>query len=81
MEAVDPTVRAILDDIVIEADGAAFIGNFARWVKTLRALPNKEDSRIFVQLAVFADEFLEADCKSVAVSLAALARFGLPRAR
>jgi len=81
MEPIEPTVRAILDDIVIEDPDVAFIGNFARWVKTLRALPDKENSRVFVQLAVLADEFLEAECTSVAVSLAALARVGLPRAR
>jgi hypothetical protein len=79
MEAIEPTVRAIMDDIVIRDDGAQFIDNFASWVKSLRERPRKENSRIFVQLAVLAGQFRDADCKSVAVSLAALARIGLPR--
>jgi hypothetical protein len=79
MEAVEPTVRAILDDIVIQDDGVKFIDNYARWVKTLTKLPPKENSRVFVQLAVLADQFLDADCSSVAMNLAALARIGLPR--
>jgi hypothetical protein len=79
METMEPTVRAILDDIVIQDDGAQFIDNFASWVKCLRERPRKENSRVFVQLAVLAGQFLDADCKSVAVSLAALARIGLPR--
>jgi hypothetical protein len=81
VEAIEPTVRAILDDVVIEDDGARFIRNYADWVMTLRQLPRDECSRVFVQLAVVADQFLEADCGSVAASLAALARIGLPRPR
>src|SRR5579872_3296712 len=75
METIDPNVRAILDDIVIEDDGVQFIRNYARWVKTLTNLPPKANSRIFVQLAVLAKQFSDANCKPVAMSLAALARF------
>ena len=81
MEAIEPTVRAILDDVVIEDDGVRFIRNYADWVIALSHLPRDQYSRVFVQLAVVADQFLEADCGSVAVSLAALARIGLPRPR
>src|SRR5438552_3971089 len=79
MEAIEPTVRAILDDIVIQGDDVKFIENYASWVMALREQPRKENGRVFVQLAVLAGQFLDADCKSVAVSLAALARIGLPR--
>jgi hypothetical protein len=79
MEAITPTVRAVLDDVVIRDDGVTYIDNFAKWAKTLRTLPREENPRVFVQLAVLADEFLDADCKSLALSLAALARIGLPR--
>ena len=81
VEAIEPAVRAILDDVVIEDDGVRFIRNYADWVMALRQLPRDECSRVFVQLAVVADQFLEAECGSVAVSLAALARIGLPRLR
>src|SRR5258708_7466014 len=73
MEAIEPTVRAIMDDIVIQDDGAQFIDNFSNWVMYLRRRPRKENSRVFVQLAVLARQFLDADCKPVAVNLAALA--------
>jgi hypothetical protein len=81
VEAIEPTVRAILDDVVIEDDGVRFIRNYADWVVALRQLPRGGRSRVFVQLAVVADQFLEADCDAVAVSLAALARIGLPPPR
>lgn len=79
METVEPTVRAILDDIVIREDGLAYINNYASWVKTLRNLKAKENPRLFVQLAVVARQFFDADCKSLSVSLATLARIGLHR--
>ena len=78
-EAIEPRVRAILDDVVIQDDGLAFVDNYASWVMVLRKLPPKENSRIFVQLAVLAKQFFEADCKPVARSLASLARIGLLR--
>jgi len=78
-EAIDPTVRAILDDVVIEGEGITYIENYPSWVLELRKLPPKENSRVFVQLAVLARQFFDADCKSVAASLAALARIGLTR--
>jgi hypothetical protein len=81
MEAIEPTVRAILDDVVLGDDGAQFIDNFADWIVVLRKRPRKENSRVFVQLAVLARQFVDADCKSVAVSLAVLARIGLPGAK
>jgi hypothetical protein len=81
MEAIEPTVRAILDDVILRDDGAQFIENFSDWVMYLRKRPHKENSRVFVQLAVLARQFLDADCKSLAVSLAALARIGLPSAK
>jgi hypothetical protein len=56
-----------------------FIDHYASWVKTLSTLPPKENSRVFVQLAVLAGQFFDADCRSVATNLAALARIGLPR--
>jgi hypothetical protein len=79
MEAIEPTVRAILDDIVIQHDGVKFIDNYASWVKALRKLPPTENTRVFVQLAVLAGQFFDADCTSVAMNLAALARIGLLR--
>ena len=81
MEAIEPTVRAILDDVVLRDDGAQFIDNLADWIVVLRKRPRKENSRVFVQLAVLAQQFRDAGCKSVAVSLAALARIGLPNAK
>jgi len=81
MEAIEPTVRAILDDIVIRDDGVQFINNYASWVKSLRERRGKKNSRVFVQLAVLARQFLDADCRSVAVSLAVLARIGLKAPR
>ena len=77
MEAIEPIVRAILDDVVIDG-GVNFISNYASWVRVLRGLPAANSGRVFVQLAVVAGQFLEADCKSVATSLAVLARIGLP---
>lgn len=74
-------VRAIMDDIVIRDDGAAFIDNYADWVMRLRELKRQEASRIFVQLSVLARQYLDAGCKPVAVSLAVLARIGLPQPR
>ena len=79
MEAIVPTVRSILDDVVIQDDGLAFVDNYATWIMALRKLPPKENSQLFVQLAVLAKQFFDADCKSVARSLGALARIGLPR--
>jgi hypothetical protein len=75
---MEPTVRAILDDVVIR-DGLAFVDNYASWAMALRKLSPAENSRLFVQLAVLARQFFDAECKSVAASLAALARIGLPR--
>ena len=79
MEAIEPTVRAILDDIVLQDDGAQFVDNYSKWVVHLRRRPRKENSRSFVQLAVLARQFLDADCTTVATSLSTLARIGLPR--
>jgi hypothetical protein len=81
MEAIEPTVRAILDDVVLRDDGAQFIDNFADWIVVLRERPRKENARVFIQLAVLARQFADVDCRSVAVCLAALARIGLPNAR
>jgi len=78
-EALAPQVRAILDDVVIKEDGLAFVNNYVDWVMTLRKLPAKEHSRVFVQLAVLARQFSAAGCKPVASSLASLARIGLGR--
>ena len=78
-EPIEPQVRAILDDVVIQDDGLAFVDNFASWIMALRRLPAKENSRVFVQLAILAGEFAEAGCKPVARSLATLARIGLPQ--
>jgi hypothetical protein len=79
LEAIEPTVRGILDDLVIRNDGLAYVENYPSWVMALRKLPAKENSRVFVQLAVVAREFFDADCKAVAVTLASLARIGLNR--
>jgi len=79
MESIEPIVRGILDAIVIQDDGVKFIANYASWVKALRELPPKQNSRIFVQLAVLARQFFDADCRSVGMNLAVLARIGLPR--
>ena len=81
MEAIEPIVRAILDDVVVHEDGTQYIDNYAGWVVQLREQPNIKTSRVFVQLSVLANQFLEADCKPVAVSLAVLARIGLPNSR
>jgi|SRR5579871_6552170 len=81
MEAIEPTVRAILNDVVLRDDGAQFIDNLAEWIVALRKRPRRENSRVFVQLAILAQQFRDADCNSVAVSLAALARIGLPSAK
>ena len=35
MEAIEPTVRAILDDVVLRNDGAQFIDNLADWIVVL----------------------------------------------
>jgi hypothetical protein len=78
-EAIDPTVRAILDDVIIQDDGLAFVDNYVSWIMALRKLSAKENPRIFLQLAVLARQFFDADCKTVALSLAALARIGLDR--
>ncbi|HMD87203.1 MAG TPA: hypothetical protein VKO18_21145 [Terriglobia bacterium] len=78
-EAIDPKVRAILDDVIIQDDGLAFVDNYVAWVMTLRKLPAKGNTRVFLQLAVLARQFFDAGCKPVAVSLAALARIGLDR--
>ena len=80
-EAIEPTVRAILDDVVIQGDGPEYIENYAGWVKALRKIASKENSRVFVQLAILARQFFDANCKSVAVSIAALARIGLQDTR
>jgi len=79
LEAIEPTVRAILDDVVIQNDGLAYVENYPSWVMALRKLPAKESSRVFVQLAVLAREFFDAGCKPVASALATLARIGLGR--
>ena len=79
LEAIEPTVRGILDDVVIRNDGLAYVENYPSWVMALRKLPAKENSRVFVQLAVVAREFFDAGCKPVAVTLASLARIGLNR--
>ena len=81
METIEPLVRAILDDVVVHEDGTQYIDNYADWVVQLRKQPNLRTSRVFVQLSVLADQFLEADCKAVAASLAVLARIGLPNPR
>jgi len=81
MEAIEPMVRAIMDDIVVRADDVAFIDNYADWIMRLRGQPRAAASRIFVQLSVLAGQYLEAGCKPVAVSLAVLARIGLPPPR
>lgn len=78
MEAVHPLVRAIMDDIAIREDGAAFIDNYAEWIMRLRQQPRRQASRVFVQLSVLAGQYLDAGCKPVAVNLAVLARIGLP---
>jgi hypothetical protein len=77
-EAIEPAVRAILDDVAIHDDGLAFVHNYANWVMALRKLPPKENSRVFIQLAVLAKQYFDAGCNPVAGSLAALARIGLP---
>lgn len=74
-----PTVRDILDSVVIEEDGFAYVDRYAMWVVTLRKLPHRENSRIFVQLAVISRQFFDAGCKPVGTALAALARIGLVR--
>jgi hypothetical protein len=79
LEEIEPTVRAILDDVVIQEDGVAYVDNYPSWVMALRKLPPKENSRVFVQLAVLARQFFDADCKPVASGLATLARIGLRR--
>jgi len=79
VEAVESLVRAIMDDIVVRDDGAAFIDNYADWIMRLREQPRRAASRVFVQLSVLAGQYLEAGCKPVAVNLAVLARIGLPR--
>lgn len=79
LEAIEPTVRGILDDVVIRNDGLAYVENYPSWVMALRKLPAKENSRVFVQLAVVAREFFDAGCKPVGVTLASLARIGLNR--
>src|SRR5690349_15686585 len=61
MEAVDPLVRSILDDVVIQDDGLAYVDNYASWIKKLRNLPPRENSRVFVQLAIVARQFFDAD--------------------
>ena len=78
-EAIHPTVRAILDDVIIKDDGLAFVDNYVNWVMALRKLPAKENTRVFIQLAVLARQFFDAGCKPVALSLASLARIGLGR--
>lgn len=78
-KAIDPTVRAILDDVVIQGEGCSFVDNYVTWIMTLRKLPPQENSRVFLQLAALARQFFDADCKPVATSLAALARIGLDR--
>ena len=80
MEAIEPIVSAILDDVVVREDGTQYIENYAGWVIQLREQPAGKD-RVFVQLSVLANQFLEADCKAVAVSLAVLARMGLPHSK
>ena len=77
LEAMEPTVRAILDDVVVEDDGLAYIDNYASWIVSLRGLRAKQPARVFVQIAVLATQFSEAGCKSVGLSLAALSRIGL----
>lgn len=78
-EPMETTVRAILDDVIIQDDGIAYVDNFPDWVMKLRKLPATEYTRVFVQLAVLAREFADAGCKPVASALAALARIGLTR--
>jgi hypothetical protein len=78
-EEMEPTVRAILDDVVIQEDGVAYVDNYPSWVMVLRKLSPKENSRVFVQVAVLAREFFDADWKTVGSSLATLARIGLLR--
>jgi hypothetical protein len=77
MEAVEPTVRAILDDVVLRDDGVQYIDNFASWIVRLRERPARQTSRIFVQLSFLAGQFLDAGSPSLAGSLAVLARIGL----
>ncbi|MGA2987450.1 MAG: hypothetical protein ABSG32_26955 [Terriglobia bacterium] len=78
-EAIDPTVRAILDDVIIQDEGCSFVDHYVTWIMTLRKLPPPENSQVFLQLAALAHQFFDADCKPVAASLAALARIGLDR--
>jgi hypothetical protein len=78
-EVIHPTVQAILKDVVIQDDGPSFVNNYVNWVTTLRKLPPKENSRVFVQLAVLARQYFDLGSKPVASSLASLARIGLSR--
>jgi hypothetical protein len=78
-ETVHPTARAILNDVVIQDDGLSFVDNYVNWVMALRKLPARENSRLFVQLAVLSRQYFDAGCKPVALSLASLARIGLGR--
>ena len=57
MEAIEPTVRAILDDVVLRDDGAQFIDNLADWIVVLRKRPRKENSRVFVSLPFWLNSF------------------------
>lgn len=78
-EPLDPQVRAILDDVVIPDNGPAFVDNYVSWIMALRKLPARENSRVFLQLAVLARQFFDANCRPVAQSLASLARIGLDK--
>jgi hypothetical protein len=78
-EALDATVRAILDDVKVQENGISFVDNYVEWIMALRKLPAQENTRVFLQLAVLARQFFDAGCKPVASSLAALARIGLDR--
>ena len=76
-DPMEPLVERILNAARINDAGKPYFANYASLVVELHGLDAEQDSRVFIQLALFAEESMGNGQKRLASTLSNLARIGL----